>query len=86
MKVHLSTHVRHYTGGAATVQAQGETLAEVFADLDRQFPGLRFRVIDEQGRIREHMKVFVGVERAGSLEEGTRGADEVHIIGAISGG
>lgn len=86
MKIHLSTHVRHYTNGAATVEANGRTLREVFDDLDRQYPGIRFRVIDEQGNIRQHMKVFIGVEKADNLSEPTPDTGEVHIIGALSGG
>ncbi len=86
MRVHLSTHVRHYTNGAATVQARGRTLGEVFDDLDRQFPGLRFRVVDEQGRIRQHMNVFIGSGKALRLDEATPEGEDVHILGALSGG
>src|SRR5439155_374271 len=52
MRVRLPTHLRAYTKGVAEVEASGATLAEVLADLDQRYPGLRFRVGDEQGRIR----------------------------------
>ncbi len=60
IQVHLSSHIRSYTGGEADVQAEGRTLAELMRDMDRRYPGIRFRVIDEQDRIRKHMKFFVG--------------------------
>jgi sulfur-carrier protein len=86
MKVHLSTHFRSYTAGAGTVEARGTTVAEALADLERQFPGLRFRMIDEQDHVRRHVKVFVNLD---SIEDlGTRlvPGDELHVLGALSGG
>jgi molybdopterin converting factor small subunit len=68
------------------VEAQGATLGQALADLDRQFPGMRFRMIDEQGRIREHIRFFVNQELARELGMGLRDGDELQIICAISGG
>lgn len=84
--IHLSSHVRSYTGGRAHVEAEGGTLAEVMADLERRFPGLRFRVIDEQDRIRPHMNFFVGGELARDLHHPIPPGGEVHILGSLSGG
>ncbi len=86
VKVYLSSHVRSYTAGQRQVEAEGGTLAEVLADLERQYPGIRFRVIDEQDRIRPHMNFFVGGELARDLEQRVRPGEEVHILGALSGG
>jgi molybdopterin synthase sulfur carrier subunit len=86
MKVHLSTHVRHYTHGAATVEASGGTLEEVLLDLDRQFPGLKFRLIDEQDGIRKHMNIFINDEKARGVKAVLNAGDELHILGALSGG
>jgi hypothetical protein len=58
---------------------------DVLADLDRQFPGLRFRVLDEQERLRPHMRVFVGVEQEKNLHA-TVGGREIHLLHALSGG
>lgn len=85
MKVMIPTQLRSYTQ-AAEVQAQGQTLAEVMADLDRQFPGIRFRMINEQDAIREHIRIFVNRETADDLAFALRPDDEVRIIGALSGG
>jgi molybdopterin converting factor small subunit len=84
--VFLSTHVDAYTGGRTKVQAEGGTLAELMADLERQYPGLRFRVIDEQDRIRPHMNFFVAGERVSDLSCPVGPGVEVYILAALSGG
>ena len=86
MRVIVPTQLRSYTGGRADVAAEGATLAELFVDLDRQFPGFRFRVIDEQDRIRRHVIVFVAGERQDDLSAAVPTAAEVQIVGALSGG
>jgi molybdopterin converting factor small subunit len=64
MKVLIPSPLRSYTN-RSEVEAEGATLAELLADLDRQFPGIRFRVVDEQGNIRRHIRFFC--ERRTSL-------------------
>jgi molybdopterin converting factor small subunit len=86
IRVFVPSQLRGYTGGRAEVDAQGDTLADVLADLDRQFPGLRFRVIDEQGRVRRHMVLFVGQDRQDDLQARVPAGRVVHIVGALSGG
>jgi len=86
MRVVVPTQLRGYTGGRAEVQAEGATLAAVLADLDRQFPGFRFRVIDEQDRVRRHVILFVGGERQDDLGSEIPAGAELQIVGALSGG
>ena len=86
MRVNFSTHFRGYTGSKPFVTAGGATVGEVFADLDRRFPGLRFRVIDEQDHVRRHVKVFVNLDAIEDLSTPVGEADEVHVLGALSGG
>lgn len=86
VRIHLSSHIRSYTDGRAVVTAEGETLVEVMADLERHYPGVRFRVIDEQDRIRPHMNFFVGGVLTRDLGQAIRPGDEVHILGSLSGG
>ena len=86
MRVRIPTPLRSYTGGAAYADAQGATVADVLDDLDRQFPGLRFRVVDEQARLRQHMVVWVGQERCRDLGASLDGVDEVVLMQALSGG
>ena len=86
MKVHVPGPLRSYTGQRSLVEAAGATLAEVLADLERQFPGIRFRMIDEQGGVRRHIKLFVNQSLTADLAAGVKPEDQVHIICAISGG
>ena len=86
MRVVVPTQLRGYTDGKAEVQASGETLGAVLADLDRQFPGIRFRVIDEQDRVRRHILIFVGGERREDLDLVIPDGAELYILGALSGG
>ncbi len=58
MKVLIPSPLRSYTG-RAWVEAEGATLGELLADLDRRYPGIRFRMIDEQDRMRRHVRFFV---------------------------
>ena len=74
MKVIIPTPLRSYTG-AREVQADGPTLAALLADLDRQFPGIRFRVIDEQDRMRPHVRFFVNGEAVSDLSQPLRSTD-----------
>ncbi|MFZ6004328.1 MAG: MoaD/ThiS family protein [Actinomycetota bacterium] len=86
MRVRIPTPLRSYTDGAKVVDAEGTTIDELLVDLDRQFPGLRFRVVDEQGRLRTHMKVFVGMESVRDLGEPIDGLEEITLMQALSGG
>jgi molybdopterin synthase sulfur carrier subunit len=86
LKVLLPTPLAQYTRHRREVEAAGDTLAELLADLDRRYPGLRFRVIDEQGAIRPHIKVFVNRVQARSLALALAPSDEVLVVAALSGG
>lgn len=86
MKVILPTPLAAYTANAREVEAGGATLDQLFDDLDRRYPGLRFRVIDEQGAIRPHIKMFVNRVQAASIAAPLGPADEVLVVAALSGG
>ena len=86
MIVHVPTPLRSYSFERARVEARGASLAEVLDDLDRGFPGLRFRVVDEHGEVRRHIKLFVNEDLARDLAQPVTDSDEVHIICALSGG
>lgn len=85
MKVLIPSPLRSYTQ-ASEVEAEGGSVGELLADLDRRFPGLRFRMIDEQNRVRPHMRVFVNGEQTFDLAQPLRAGDAVHIVQALSGG
>ena len=86
LKVTLPTPLVEYTSGLREVEASGETLDDVLRDLDRQYPGIRFRMIDEQDRIRAHIKLFVNAELERSLSAPLTTQDSVIIVAALSGG
>ena len=85
MKVLIPSPLHSYTG-RARVEASGATLAALLADLDRRYPGIRFRMIDEQDRIRRHMRVFVNGDQVFDLTQGLSADDEVIIVQALTGG
>jgi molybdopterin converting factor small subunit len=85
MKVLIPSALRSYTGTRET-QASGATLAAVLAELEGRYPGIRFRIIDEQDRIRPHIRIFVNGEQARDLAQPLGARDEVFIVLALSGG
>jgi molybdopterin converting factor small subunit len=85
MKVLIPSALRSYTDPAET-EASGTTLADVVADLDRLYPGIRFRMINEQGRIRPHIRFFVDGEQLHDLTLPLGAAREIIIAQALSGG
>ncbi len=85
MKVLVPGALRSYTG-ASRVEASGDTLAALFADLERRHPGLRFRVVDEQDRLRANMRVFVNGRCVRDLGQPLRPDDDVAIVLPLSGG
>ncbi|MGE5516905.1 MAG: MoaD/ThiS family protein [Bacteroidota bacterium] len=85
MRVFIPSVLRSYTG-EGSVAADGATLGEVLTDLDRRFPGLRFRIVDEQDRIRRHVRFFVNGEQTFELGYRLSAQDEIYIVQALSGG
>lgn len=85
MKVLIPSSLLSYTK-QPHVEAEGATLEELLADLERQFPGIRFRVIDEQGRMRGHIRFFVNNEQVFDLNHVLSPNDEVFLVQALSGG
>ena len=85
MKVLIPSALRSYTE-ESEAEAAGATLGAVLADLDRHYPGIRFRMIDEQDRVRRHIRIFVNGEQVRELAHPLRTTDEVVIVQALSGG
>ena len=84
MQVLIPGALRSYTR-ASHVDAVGDRLAALFPDLDRRYPGLRFRVVDEQDRLRPNMRVFVNGLGVRDLGHALRQGDFVAIVLALSG-
>ncbi len=85
MEVLVPTPLRSYTG-ARLVEAEGATLGEVLADLDRRYPGIRFRMVDEQGAVRPHIRIFLDGDQVFDLAGPVRPGQALAIVQALSGG
>lgn len=90
MKIRIPGLLTSYTDGAheisLTPPAASSTLGTVLDALDRRYPGLRFRIVDEQSRIRPHIKLFVDGTLCRDLAAAVGEARELMIVGALSGG
>jgi len=84
-KILIASPLRPYTD-ADEVQADGVTLGELLNDLDARYPGIRFRMIDEQDQVRRHMRIFINGEPVKNLAHAIGASDEVSIVQALSGG
>ena len=83
-RVRIPTPLLSYTG-ATWVHATGATVGDVLLHLDANFPGLHFRVIDEQNEIRKHMRIFLN-DNITTLDATVTEQDEVTLMQALSGG
>ncbi len=86
MKVGIPQPLRSYTGEEAQVDIEGDTLATLLMELDHRYPGIRFRMIDEQDQVRPHMRIFVNGRKVRDLATTLEPGDEIHILQALSGG
>ena len=85
MKVLIPGALRSYTE-TSEAEANGATLAAVLSDLERRYEGIRFRMIDEQDRIRPHIRIFVNGGQVHDLSQPLGAGDEIVIVQALSGG
>jgi sulfur-carrier protein len=87
--VRVPTILRTYTGGASEVAVEGATLSEVVGALEAAYPGIGARVLDDEGRLRRFVNVYVGdedVRFASGLETATPSGSTVSVIPAVAGG
>jgi molybdopterin synthase sulfur carrier subunit len=86
IRVLIPSPLFSYTGGQRQIGAEGETLAGLLEILDRRYPGMRHRIVDEQDCIRPHIRFFVNGDMAENLDHILGEGDEVMIVAALSGG
>jgi molybdopterin converting factor small subunit len=86
IRVVIPSQLRSYTAGAAQVTAVGASIDTALDDLDRRYPGIRFRVIDEQGGVRPHVRLFANGALARRIDVALKDGDELMIVGALTGG
>jgi molybdopterin converting factor small subunit len=85
MKILIPSPLLSYTR-TREVSGNGATLAAVLANLDRSYPGIRFRMVDEQDRIRPHIRIFLNGQQTFNLATEIGERDTVQIVQALSGG
>ena len=89
IEVRIPTILRSYTGGAKSVEASGSSLSEVITDLDARHPGLRGRLVTDDGGLHRFVNVYVNdedVRFTGSLSTTLADGDSVTILPAVAGG
>jgi sulfur-carrier protein len=86
VRVRIAPLLYSYTGGLKVVEVEASTVGEAIASLDRRFPGVAFRVIDEQNQIRPHINIFLGEQNVRDLDTAVSAGNEIYIVGALSGG
>lgn len=85
MKVLIPQPLRPYTQ-KSEIDAAGATLDALLNDIDQRYPGIKFRMVDEQGKIRRHIRVFVDGVQSFDLAQSLKDATGVQIVQALSGG
>ena len=86
LTVHIPSPLRSYTKNQAIVEASGKSVNELLKNLDGAYAGIRFRMVDEQDAIRQHIRIFVERQPVHNLSMELKGNELVHIICALSGG
>jgi sulfur-carrier protein len=87
--VRIPTPLRALTKGAAEVHADGSTVTDLIEALERQFPGLKERLVEEGGQLRRFVNIYINQEDIRFLQGATtslKQGDEVSIVPAIAGG
>ena len=86
VRIRIAPLLYSYTGGLKIIEVEADTVGEAIAAIDRRFPGVAFRVIDEQGQVRPHMNIFLGEQSIRDLLTPVFAGAEIYIVGALSGG
>jgi molybdopterin converting factor small subunit len=89
VSVRIPTILRTYTNGESEVSADGGTVAEVLESLDSSYPGIKGRILDDEGAIRRFVNVYVGnddVRFLEALETSTPEGAQISVIPAVAGG
>ena len=89
IEVRIPTILRTYTGGQKVVTGDGDTIAGLLTNLDAQFPGLRGRLVTEEGALHKFVNVYVNDEDVrflGALDAKVNSGDTVTILPAVAGG
>jgi molybdopterin synthase sulfur carrier subunit len=89
VQVRIPTPLRRFTGGAEAVSANGDTVAALVDDMEKNYPGIKERICDEKGKVRRFVNIFVNgddIRFLNNVATQVRDGDEVSIVPAIAGG
>jgi MoaD family protein len=89
IEVRIPTILRTHTGGSKTVEGNGATLAALVDDIDAQHPGIKGRLVTEDGKLHRFVNVYVNdedVRFTGALDTAVKDGDSVTILPAVAGG
>jgi sulfur-carrier protein len=87
--VRVPTILRSFTGGQKAVQGTGDTLADLLTDLDAQYPGIKGRLLTDEGSLHRFVNIYINDEDVrfqGGLDAKLNSGDEVTILPAVAGG
>lgn len=87
--VRIPTPLRRLTSGQDRVTVEGDNLRAIVGLLDEQFPGIRDRLCDEQGELRNFVNIYVNGEDVrflDGLDTATSSGDEISVVPAVAGG
>lgn len=86
VRVRLAPLLYSYTGGLKWVEVEAATVGEAITSLDARFPGIAFRIVDEQSGVRPHINIFLGEQSIRDVGTPVTEGSEIYIVGALSGG
>jgi len=90
MAIHINLHKTHreFVGGREVVAVNGTSVGACIDDLVRQYPGLRERLFDKEGKLRNFIEIYLNNESAypDELQKATQDGDEIHIVILLAGG
>ncbi len=86
MTVHIPSALQSYTAQQREIEVTAATVAEALSELNRRYPGFRFRIVTEQDTVRPHMRIFVNETQTFQLNASIQQEDHVYIVCALSGG
>ena len=89
VRVRVPTPLRKYTQGSDEVNAQGSNVKSLVDDLEKNYPGIKERICDDEGKVRRFVNIFVNgddIRFLNNLDTALKDGDEVSIVPAIAGG
>ena len=89
VQVNIPTPLRRITNGQNQIEADASNVGELLEVLDREYPGIRERLIDEEGEIRYFVNIYLNGEDVRFLQgtdTSTSSGDEISIVPAVAGG